>query len=227
MREQNRRLSHGLIILYEDRDIIVVDKPSGLLSIAGGGEHEKTCYHILAEYLRKRGGRSRRPAVVHRLDRDTSGVMMFVKSEHIKKKLMENWDEAVTERRYIAIAEGRPGTDGAAEGTVNKPLGEDRSGRVVVTPGGKPAVTWWTLIKAGKVYSLLSLELETGRRNQIRAHLSALGCPVAGDKKYHAQTDPLRRLCLHAERLAFHHPADGRPMEFTVPPPEGFEWVVR
>jgi 23S rRNA pseudouridine1911/1915/1917 synthase len=226
MREQTRRLPHGLTILYEDRDIIVVDKPAGLLSIAGGGEHEKTCYHILGEYLRKRGG-GRRPAVVHRLDRDTSGVMMFAKSEPIKKKLMEHWDEAVTERRYVAVAEGRPGAGGAATGVINKPLGEDPSGRVVVTPGGKPAVTRWKLVKAGKVYVLLSLELETGRRNQIRAHLAALGCPVAGDKKYHAQTDPLRRLCLHAERLAFRHPADGRPLAFTVPPPEGFERVVR
>jgi 23S rRNA pseudouridine1911/1915/1917 synthase len=225
MKEQTRRLSHGLVILYEDKDIITVDKPTGLLSIAAAGENEKTCYHILSEYLRKRGG-GRRPAVVHRLDRDTSGVMIFAKSEHVKKKLMYNWDEAVVERRYIAVAEGNPGKDGAAEGIINEPLGEDRRGRVIVSPGGKPAITRWKLLKQGKRYSLLSLELETGRRNQIRAHLFDLGCTVAGDKKYNAATDPLRRLCLHAERIALRHPADGRIMEFTVPPPEGFERII-
>jgi 23S rRNA pseudouridine1911/1915/1917 synthase len=222
-----RRLRFGLVILYEDMDIIVVDKPSGLLSIAAGGEREKTCCHILAEYLRKNGGPRQRPAVVHRLVRGTSGVMIFAKSEKTKKKLMDNWNEAVAGRRYIAVAEGNPGRDGLSEGTITAPLGEDRGGRVVVSPGGKPAVTRWKVLKAGKVYSLLSLELETGRRNQIRAHLSWLGCPVAGDKKYHSKTDPLKRLCLHAEYISFRHPRDGRLMEFETPPDGSFHALLR
>jgi 23S rRNA pseudouridine1911/1915/1917 synthase len=219
-----RKLDRGLVLLYEDRDLLVVDKPAGLLSIAAAGEKEKTCYWILAGYLRKKGGSRGRPAVVHRLDRDTSGVMIFARSEPVKKRLMDNWDEAVAERRYAALVEGRPG-DGEA-GVIDAPLGEDKSGRVVVKAGGKPAITRWRVVKAGRSHCLLSLELETGRRNQIRAHLSWLGCPVAGDRKYGARTDPLKRLCLHAEKISFHHPHDGRLMEFEVPPPGGFERIL-
>jgi 23S rRNA pseudouridine1911/1915/1917 synthase len=221
-----RNLPRGLVIFYEDRDVIVVHKPAGLLSIAAGGEREKTCYWILAEYLRKKGGPRQRLAVVHRLDRGTSGVMIFVKSQRTKKELMDNWDETVTERSYIAVAEGRPVKNGTSEGTITARLSEDRSGRIVVCAGGRRAITRWKLLKAGKAYSLLSLELETGRRNQIRAHLSWLGCPVAGDKKYRAKTDPLKRLCLHAERITFRHPADGRLMEFEVPPPDDFKRIL-
>lgn len=220
-------LSHGIVIFYEDRDIIVVHKPAGILTIAAGGEREKTCYWILAEYLRKKGGPRQRPAVVHRLDRGTSGVLIFVKSKKTKKELMDNWDESVTERTYVAVAEGRPVKNGTFEGTITARLGEDKSGRVIVSIGGKRAITRWKLLRAGKVYSLIALELETGRRSQIRAHLSWLGCPVAGDKKYQASTDPLKRLCLHATRIAFRHPADGRLMEFEAPPPADFERIVR
>jgi 23S rRNA pseudouridine1911/1915/1917 synthase len=150
--------------------------------------------------------------------------MVFAKSEGIKKKLMENWDSAVTARRYLALAEGdfprnRHGGTGfeTDEGIINEPLGEDGGGRVIVKAGGKRALTRWKLLGRGKGYSLLSLDLETGRRNQIRAHLFFLGCPVAGDKKYGAKTDPLGRLALHAETLCFYHPAGGQPMEFVSP----------
>ncbi|MDR0877418.1 MAG: RluA family pseudouridine synthase [Treponema sp.] len=217
------RLSHGLVLLYEDKDIIAVDKPAGLLSIAAGTEREKTCYWILAEYLRHKGEK-RRPAVVHRLDRDTSGVMIFAKSEQVKKKLMEHWDEAVTERRYVALAEGALGD---TEGIIDAPLGEDAGGRVIVQQGGKRAVTHWKLLKAGNGFSLLALELETGRRNQIRAHLHYIGHPVAGDKKYAARTDPVKRLCLHAEKIAFKHPKDGKPMEFVSPVPVAMSGAVK
>ena len=198
------------MLLYEDDDIIAVDKPAGLLSIAAGSEKEKTAYWILAGYLRKKGGGAS-PAVVHRLDRDTSGVMIFAKTARVKKKLMDNWDKLVTERRYVCAAEGEIA---GKEGIIDLPLGEDSGGRVVARKDGKPARTRWKLLKTGNGYSLLSLELETGRRNQIRAHLAALGHPVAGDKKYWARTNPLKRLCLHAEKIAFHHPRDGRLMEF-------------
>jgi 23S rRNA pseudouridine1911/1915/1917 synthase len=213
-----RRLPRNVVLLYEDRDLLVVDKPPGLLAIAAGAEREKTAYWILAEYLRKKGEK-RRPAVVHRLDRETSGVMLFAKSEAVKRKFMEHWDEAVLERRYLALAEG---AFIEAENTIDAPLGEDRRGRVVVMAGGQRAVTHWKLLKSNGRLSLLSLELETGRRNQIRAHLAHLGHPVAGDKKYDAKTDPLNRLCLHAERIVFHHPHDGRVLEFTVKAPAGF-----
>jgi 23S rRNA pseudouridine1911/1915/1917 synthase len=214
-----RRLPQGLVLLYEDRDLMVVDKPPGLLSIAAGGEREKTAYWILSEYLRKKGEK-RRPAVVHRLDRETSGVMLFAKSDAVKRKLMGHWDEAVPERRYLALAEGELAEAG---GTIDAPLGEDHRGRVVVVSGGQRAVTHWKLLKSSGGLSLLSLELETGRRNQIRAHLAHLGHPVAGDKKYGAKTAPLNRLCLHAERIVLHHPHDGRVLEFEVKAP----WIKR
>ena len=225
-----RRLGSGLLLLYEDRDIAAVDKPAGLLSIATGGGREKTAYLILAGYLRKRGGNGASPAVVQRLDRDTSGVMIFAKSGWVKKKLMDHWDEAVTERRYLCVAEGAfsaiaAAGAGEASGLIDLPLGEDAGGRVVVMKNGKPALTRWKLIKERNGFSLLSLELETGRRNQIRAHLAALGHPVAGDKKYWAKTDPLKRLCLHAEKIAFHHPRDGKLMVFESPVPPGFERI--
>jgi len=217
------RLGPGLLLLYEDIDIIAVDKPAGLLSIAREGGREKTVYSILAGFLHKRGGRGAPPAVVHRLDRDTSGVMIFARTGWVKKKLMDHWDEAVTERRYVCVAEGE--LDGG-EGLIDFPLGEDSGGRVVVMKEGKPARTRWKLIKKQNGYSLLSLELETGRRNQIRAHLAALGHPVAGDKKYWAKTDPLGRLCLHAEKMAFHHPRDGRLLQFESPVPPPFAGIV-
>jgi 23S rRNA pseudouridine1911/1915/1917 synthase len=238
-----RRLARGLLLLYEDRDLLVADKPAGLLSIAAGAEREQTVYWILAEYLRKKGEK-RRPAVVHRLDRDTSGLMVLAKSEQVKKALMANWENAVIRRRYIALAEGefplrgnspggapgrgpRPGFDlgpgegcideAFIEGLIDEPLGEDGGGRVIVKAGGRRALTRWKLLGRGKGYSLLSLELETGRRNQIRAHLFFLGCPIAGDKKYGARTNPLGRLALHAENLSFYHPSGGRPLEFSSP----------
>jgi 23S rRNA pseudouridine1911/1915/1917 synthase len=219
--QDKRRMGSGLILLYEDQDILVVDKPAGLLSIATGNERDRTAYWILSEYLRRKGER-RRAAVVHRLDRDTSGVMLFAKSEPVKRRLMETWNTAVTERRYLALVEGELGSLIGSEGLINAPLGEDLRGKMVVTQGGLRALTRWKLLKIVNGYSLVSLELETGRRNQIRAHLDHIGHPVAGDRKYQARTDPLRRLCLHAERLCFHHPHDGRIMEFTVPAPKGF-----
>jgi 23S rRNA pseudouridine1911/1915/1917 synthase len=165
--------------------------------------------------------------------------MVFAKSEMVKKKLMTHWDEAVTQRRYVALAEGEftekdgqssarggwiaaQNIGGQIAGVIDAPLGEDAGGRMVVRKDGKPAVTRWKLLKAGKGYSLLELELETGRRNQIRAHLSFLGHPVAGDAKYHACTNPVKRLCLHAEHISFHHPHDNRLMEFTSPQPGNF-----
>jgi 23S rRNA pseudouridine1911/1915/1917 synthase len=221
-----RRLAYGLLLLYEDRDILVVDKPAGLLSIAAGAEREKTVYRILAEYLRKKGEK-RRPGVVHRLDRDTSGLMVFAKSGAVKKKFMESWGSTVAMRQYIALAEGkfpRKEDGGPDEGIIDEPLGEDGGGRVIVKAGGKRALTRWKLLVRGKSFSLLSLELETGRRNQIRAHLFFLGYPIAGDKKYGAKTNPLGRLALHAETLSFYHPFDGRLMEFSSP---AFSGVMR
>ncbi|MDR1059321.1 MAG: RNA pseudouridine synthase [Treponema sp.] len=224
-----RRLRWGLLLLYEG-DILVVDKPPGLLSVATETEKERTAYWILREYLRKKGGRER-PAAVHRLDRDTSGIMIFAGTGRVKKRLMDHWDEAILRRSYAALVEGdmRNGAfkpeEIARGGLIDAPLGEEKSGRVVVMPGGKPARTRWKLLAAGNGYSLLELELETGRRNQIRAHLHHLGYPVAGDKKYNAKTDPLGRLCLHAAEISLRMPQAGGPgeiLEFRSPVPPSF-----
>ncbi len=213
-----RKLIYGLTILYEDRDIIVVNKPAGLLSIATAAEKQKTAYWGLSEYLRKKGEK-RRPAVVHRLDRDTSGVMLFVKSEQLKRMMMNDWNNLVIERKYLALVEGEIPE---REGTVNQPLGEDNRGKMIVTEKGVPSVTHWKCIGKGKGFSLLEAELETGRRNQIRAHFAWLGFPVAGDEKYGARKNPLNRLALHAETLKFYHPVTKRLMEFSVPADKRF-----
>lgn len=221
-KEQNRpwRLPVGLEILYEDDDLLVVFKPAGLLSVAAAGEKNRTAYWILNEYLRRRGKRQQ-VAVVHRLDRDTSGVMVFAKSAAMKRALMDNWDKLVFERRYVAVVEG-PVTE--PEGTIDLPLTEDSRARVLIAaPGrGQRAITHWKVLRSGSRCSLLSLELETGRRNQIRVHCAAIGHPVVGDSKYGSRCDILGRLGLHAERLAFYHPRTGVLLEFSVPPPPSF-----
>jgi 23S rRNA pseudouridine1911/1915/1917 synthase len=140
--------------------------------------------------------------------------MIFAKSGAVKKAFMDDWEMRVKSRRYIALVEGE---FAEAEGTINAPLGEDGRSRVVVREGGQWAVTHWKALKTGRGYTLLELELETGRRNQIRAHLHWLGSPVAGDLKYQARTNPLRRLALHAESICFQHPRTGRLMEAEVP----------
>ncbi|WP_304243767.1 RluA family pseudouridine synthase [Gracilinema caldarium] len=219
------RLPQGMQILYEDGDLIVVFKPAGLLSVAAGGEKNRTAYWILNEYLRRRGIRQQ-VAVVHRLDRDTSGVMLFAKSAAMKKALMDNWDELVLERHYVAVVEGSV-TD--KEGTIDIPLAEDARGRVVPAPSGRGqrAVTHWNVLRSGSRYSLLSLELETGRRNQIRVHCAAIGHPVAGDEKYGSRSNPLGRLGLHAEQIKFIHPRTREVMDFSVPAPSNFTAVIQ
>ncbi|MEJ5189160.1 MAG: RluA family pseudouridine synthase [Breznakiellaceae bacterium] len=176
------KLPLGMKILYEDDAILVVDKPAGLLSVAAGGQRDRTAYWILNEYLRRRG-KMQQVAVVHRLDRDTSGVMVFAKSAATKKTLMEHWDELVIRRQYVAVVEG---VVQGEEGTIDLPLMEDRNGRMVVAPPGRglQAVTHWRVLQRGPRRTLLSLELETGRKNQIRVHLAAIGYPVVGDTKY-------------------------------------------
>jgi 23S rRNA pseudouridine1911/1915/1917 synthase len=214
-------LPDRLCLCYEDRDVLVVDKPAGLLSIATDIERERTAYWVLAEYLRKKGEK-RHPAVVHRLDRGTSGLLLFAKSEQVKVALMKRWNETVRERKYLALVEGffaAAGGKGEERGTINTPLAEDGRGTVFASPTGKRCVTHWRLIAQTDRWTLLELELETGRRNQIRAHLSHAGHPVAGDAAYGAKSDPLKRLALHAEVLSFIHPRTGTALRFESPAP--------
>jgi 23S rRNA pseudouridine1911/1915/1917 synthase len=208
----------GIKVVYEDDDLIVIEKPAGLLTIASETEKTMTAYYQLNEFFKMRTPRTQeRIYIVHRLDRDTSGLIVFAKNEKVKRTLQEGWKEV--EKRYYAVVEGVPVKK---EDAITSRLKETTSLKVYSdrhADGAKLSKTSYRVISAGRVYSLLDILLETGRKNQIRVHLSDIGHPVAGDKKYGAKTDPLNRLGLHAYLLIFIHPVTGRPLRFesTLP----------
>ena len=210
-------------ILWEDEEIIVVDKPAGLLSMASDKERERTAYRQVTDYVRA-GNSKARVFIVHRLDRDTSGVLLFAKSEGIKRAFQDNWESIVRRRGYTAVVEGTPPKQAD---TIRTFLRENGIHKVYsVHTGGKEAITHYQTVKQGKRYSLLEVELSTGRKNQIRVHLSEMGCPVAGDRTYGAATDPLHRLCLHAHELTFTHPITGRETTYRAELPRGFRKLI-
>lgn len=209
----------GLHILYEDRDIIIVNKEAGLLSIATTRENERTAHAQLMTYVRKKHPRNR-TFIVHRLDRETSGVMMFAKSDRIKRQLQNNWQNIVKERIYVALVEGHVTKE---QGTMTSYLKESRTHVMYSsqTPNdGLRAVTHYKKLRSNNAFSLLEVALETGRKNQIRVHMQDIGHPVVGDKKYGATKNPIKRLGLHAKTLAFHHPRTNRFMRITAEVPK-------
>ncbi|MBN2982009.1 MULTISPECIES: RluA family pseudouridine synthase [Cohnella] len=211
----------GLSVLYEDDDVIVVRKEAGLLSIATGQGEELTAYRQLMEHVRAQHPKNR-VFIVHRLDRDTSGVMMFARSEKIQQALQTNWKENVKERVYVALVEGQVK---GAEGVVESWLKENKAMRVYSSPkpgDGQHAITRYKVLRSDRSFSLLEVRLETGRKNQIRVHMQDIGHPVVGDKKYGARSRILGRLGLHAKLLAFTHPVSGRTMSFEAPVPSSF-----
>ena len=211
----------GLRILHEDDDLIVVYKDAGLLSIAAGDENEPTAYRQLTAHVRRQDPRSR-IFVLHRLDRETSGVMMFAKSERVQQHMQNNWNEVVKERSYVALVEG---TVKKPQGTISSWLKESATLKMYSSPrpnDGQHAVTHYKVLKAAKICSLLEVTLETGRKNQIRVHMQDIGHPVVGDKKYGAKTKPIGRLGLHARVLAFEHPTSGELLRFVSPIPKAF-----
>lgn len=214
-----------LKILYEDAYVIVVEKKEGLLSVASEHQKERTAQHILTEYV-KRQNRNNRVFVVHRLDRETSGVMMFAKDEKTQHNLRDNWHDIVFDRRYVALVMGDMEKD---QGTVESWL-TDRKLYVSSSPyddGGKYSVTHYRTIKRANGFSMIELQLETGRKNQIRVHMQSLGHPVVGDMRYGCETDPLRRLALHAFKLCFYHPITGETMNFESPYPMPFRSLMQ
>lgn len=211
----------GLRIVHEDEDIIVIHKDAGLLSIASEQEAELTAYRQLTAYVREQNAHNR-IFVLHRLDRDTSGLMMFARSEQVQQKMQENWHDVVKERLYIALVEGFVKK---AQGTISSWLKESATLKMYASPhpnGGQHAVTHYKVLKATSSYSLLEVQLETGRKNQIRVHMEELGHPIAGDKKYGARTKPLNRIGLHARVLTFEHPRTGEIMRFETDIPKSF-----
>lgn len=211
----------GLNILYEDHDLIIVEKEAGLLSIASEKEKELTVHYQLMNYVRQKGP-TNRIYVVHRLDKDTSGVMMFAKNEKSKQLLQNAWQHMVTERSYLALVEGKVEKN---RGTIKSWLRESKTKLIYssFTKGdGLHAVTHYQKIQGNDHYSLLKVNLETGRKNQIRVHMKDIGHPVVGDKKYGSTTKPIGRLGLHANVLAFHHPKTKEFMRFESKAPTSF-----
>lgn len=220
-------LSHPrLKIVYEDDDIIVVNKGYGLLSVATDNKKQLTAYSILRDYI-KRINPANKLFIVHRLDQHTSGLMLFAKSIQAKDAMQHNWNNMVIDRRYAAIVEGRPEQN---SGTIDTLLAENTRHLMYVadekTPNAKRAVTQWTMVRSRSGYTLLDVSLDTGRKNQIRAHMQHLGHPIAGDRRYGAKSSPAHRLCLHAHTLRFIHPVTRQDMNFSLPLPASFNKIV-
>jgi 23S rRNA pseudouridine1911/1915/1917 synthase len=208
-----------LRLVHEDAALLVIDKPPGLLTIADLSERERTAYRLLRDWMEGRD--AGRIFVVHRLDRETSGLLVVARTVKAKDALQEQFRARTPERVYVARVEGALRDD---TGTLTSRLVEDRSLRVRPTRDarqGREAITRYRVMERGEDTTLLELTLETGRRGQIRAQLAALGHPIVGDRAYGSRRDPLRRVCLHATRLGFTHP-DGRRVVFESPPPSGF-----
>lgn len=209
-----------LKILWEDDDLIVVNKREGLLSVSTDRVKERTAYRLLSDYVKKTDPRNK-IFVLHRLDRDTSGIMMFAKNQGVKERLQSNWGSMITTRTYVAVVEGRPEKE---TDLIVSNLVENRKMQVYVSleGDGKEAITRYRLLQTNNRYSLLELDLETGRKNQIRAQMQSIGHPVAGDSKYGAETNPAGRLMLHARKLCFIHPTTGEEMRFETRIPDAF-----
>jgi 23S rRNA pseudouridine1911/1915/1917 synthase len=214
-------LPKGLEILYEDNDIIIIEKPSGLLTVATVDEREQTVYRHLREYLQERN-RKQRLFIVHRLDKFASGILVFAKSETVKSTLQDIFSRHDIQRNYWAIVEGRVEKD---QGTIRSYLAEDKSFRMHSTNNtrrGKLAITHYRILRRFPKFTALEVTLETGRKNQIRVHLADMGHPIVGDRSYGSTQDPLGRLGLHAFRLGFDHPVSGTPLLFETEPPQEF-----
>ena len=215
----------GLSILYEDRDILVVDKVSGLLTVSNEKVRENTAYYLLNTYVRKGNQKSRnRVFIVHRLDRDTSGIIVFAKNENAKHYLQEKWQGF--EKKYYAVVHG---TLPMKEGVLTSYLAENRAHKMYSVDDpqkGKLAKTGYKVLRESKKYSLLEIDLLTGRKNQIRVHFAEKGCPVAGDKKYGEKIKGIKRLTLHAASITILHPYTKEKMTFKTKVPAYFESLV-
>ena len=219
-RQSTMLLNKYVKIVYEDKNIVVIEKSEGILSMASSPK-QYCIKKVLDEYFEKRHFKCT-AHVVHRLDRETSGLMIYAKDIETAKILEDNWHEMVYDRRYIALLCGSMKQEG---GTVQSWLKESKSLVTYSSPtdnGGKFAVTHYHRLKSSDDFSLVEMKLETGRKNQIRVHMADLGYPVAGDQKYGNGRDPIHRLALHAFRLNFIHPITHEEMQFETPIPKEF-----
>ncbi|MEO6906633.1 MAG: RluA family pseudouridine synthase, partial [Abditibacteriaceae bacterium] len=214
------QLPVGLRVAYEDEELLVIVKPVNLLTVATENEKDKTAFHIMTSYMRKRGSSSHdRLWIVHRLDRETSGLIVMAKSEKMKLWMQANWTRM--EKRYLAVVEG---TLPKVEDTLTGFIDESQPHRVFVsnqaTSKTREAITHYRVLGESQARSFLEITLESGRRHQIRAQLASTGCPIVGDKKYGARTNPIKRIALHASYLKLLHPSDDRELFFESPLPE-------
>ena len=229
----------GVQILFEDENYIVVDKPSGMLTVATGKE-KNTLYSLLNAYIKVNARMQRKEDlisgkepdrstakiwIVHRLDKGTSGALIFAKNERAKDILQSKWKDLVAERKYVAWLEGHLEKERGAIQTwlVENPKSLKMNSFDSEVKDGQLAITHYRVLSTSRHYSQVEFSLETGRKNQIRIHAATLGCPVAGDEKYGAQTDPIKRLALHAHTLVFRNPFSGKMVRCTSPLPESFE----
>ncbi len=215
-----------LKVIYEDDEIIVIDKPSGLLTIASDKEKEHTAYRLVNEHVQA-SDKNARIFIVHRLDQDTSGVLMFAKSHELANAFQQDWNDLVTKRGYYAIIKGCPAEEiGVIKSYMYKSkTNEMYSGHKTKT--GKFAETHYKVIKKGETYSLVDINILTGRKNQIRVHLKDIGFPIVGDKKYDGEKSPINRLCLHAYELNVKHPIIEKILLFKSKTPKEFENVLK
>jgi 23S rRNA pseudouridine1911/1915/1917 synthase len=224
-KESDEKHFRDISIIYEDKYIIVIDKHAGLLSISTAKENKRTAYRILSKHVKLQDA-GNLIFVVHRLDRDTSGLMMFAKSLKVQEILQKNWKDIVTERTYMALIKGKPEP---WSNSITSYLHESKALIVYSSndpESGQLATTHYKILKSRKEFTILKVWLETGRKNQIRVHLRDIGFPIVGDKKYGSEIDPIGRLGLHAWILNFKHPITGELMEFKTDIPRKFARLV-
>ena len=210
----------NLDIIYEDNNIIVIDKPSALLTISNEKEKVKTLYHYVLEYLKKK---KQKVFIIHRLDKDTSGIVMFAKNEKIKKLYQDNWNDLVIKRGYIAVVCGKT----KDKDTIKSYLKENSNMMVYSSYDGKLAITNYEKIKSNNKYTMLQIYIDTGRKNQIRVHMKENGTPIIGDKKYGNKNNSLKRLGLHANILIIRNPINNKILEFSSNYPKEFDKLLR
>lgn len=222
--EIREKVAKNIDIIYEDKDIIVINKPSGLLTVATEKEKNKTAYHLVMEYLKKKN-KNNRIFIIHRLDKDTSGIIMFAKNERAKHLYQNNWNDIVKKRCYYAVIDGKMENK---EGTIKSYLKEN--GNMVYSVkdrSGKLAITEYKVLKERKNISLLDINLKTGRKNQIRVHMKENKTPILGDLKYGEKSKLINRLALHAYKLELVNPVTKKLLTFEINMPNEFKMLFK
>ena len=222
--EIREKVAKNIDIIYEDKDIIVINKPSGLLTVATEKEKNKTAYHLVMEYLKKKN-KNNRIFIIHRLDKDTSGIIMFAKNERAKHLYQDNWNDIVKKRCYYAVIDGKMQKK---EGTIKSYLKEN--GNMVYSVkdrSGKLAVTEYKVLKERKNISLLDINLKTGRKNQIRVHMKENKTPILGDLKYGEKSKLINRLALHAYKLELINPVTKKLLIFEASMPNEIKTLFK